>query len=200
MKRFFLNLSKFFLNLIIVLGAIISLANIILQLLPADITQPILDWLNTSIETILPCGIATTITTIVLAIAKYANTALKVSISNSEYKQELQRKRLEQSYNERLELAEQRDLAIVELINKNSELIKKLIEQNKYITDYEQIVALKNISSSIIPDEYKDRFREWLKSIQTKPENALKIESIIETQEENQENITEENVQERELL
>lgn len=200
MKRFFLNLSKFFLNLIIVLGAIISLANIILQLLPADITQPILDWLNTSIETILPCGIATTITTIVLAIAKYANTALKVSISNSEYKQELQRKRLEQSYNERLELAEQRDLAIVELINKNSELIKKLIEQNKYITDYEQIVALKNIASSIIPDEYKNRFREWLKAIQTKPENALTIEPIIETQEENQENITEENVQERELL
>jgi hypothetical protein len=86
-------------------------------------------------------------------------------LNKSEFKQELQRKQLQESYNERLDIAEQRDMAIVEVINKNSELLKVIIEQNKYITEYEKLVALKNISSSIIPAEYKAKFKAWTDSL-----------------------------------
>ena len=198
MKNFILKLLRFLLNFIIVVGAIISVGNLVLQLLPADISQPVLDWLNTSLETILPCGIATTVTTVVLAVAKYSNTALQVTLKNSERVQELQRKQLEESYNERLVLAEQRDLAIVELINENTNLIRTIVKQNRTITDYEKIVAAKNIASSIIPEELKEKFRSWL----NENSDNQNIESVkIEVIKSETPKIEEESsVEERELL
>jgi len=199
MKNFVLKVLRFLLNFIIVIGAVVSVGNLVLQLLPADISQPVLDWLDTSLETILPCGIATTITTVVLAIAKYSNTALQVTLKNSERKQELQRKQLEESYNERIALAEERDLAIIDLINENTRLIRTIIKQNGIITDYEKIVAVKNIASTIIPDELKDKFRAWLSEYEEKTQD---IESTkIEIVEVNDPAVVEEvSVEERELL
>lgn len=162
MKNFILKLSQFLLNLIIVVGAVVSIFNLVMQLLPAYISQPVMAWLNTNLETILPYGIASTVTSIVLAIAKYSNTALKVTLKNSERVQELKLKQFEESYNERLALAEQRDLAIVEVINKNRQLLESIFKQNTNITEYEKLVAAKNIASSIIPDEYKEKFKEWI--------------------------------------
>lgn len=180
MKNFVLKVLRFLLNFIIVIGAVVSVGNLVLQFLPADVSQPVLDWLNTSLDTILPCGIATTITTVVLAIAKYSNTALQVTLKNSERKQELQRKQLEESYNERIALAEERDLAIIDLINENTRLIRTIIKQNGIITDYEKIVAAKNIASTIIPDELKDKFRAWLSEYKEKTQDIepIKIEVV----------------------
>ena len=181
MKRFILKSVNVFLNIIIIFGVLISLFSLILQLLPSELSQPVLDWLNTNLETILPCGIATTITTVVFAVAKYSNTAINLALKNSEHLQSLQRKQLEDSYNERLDIAEQRDLSIVELINYNCELLKKVIEQNEHISDYERIVASKNISSSIIPDEFKDRFKDWLehKEVEESAEAQIEVVNVV---------------------
>lgn len=165
MRNFLIKLSKFFLNLIIVLGVIISIANFVLQLLPQDISQPVLNWLNTSLEILLPYGISSLITSVVLAVAKYSNVALKVALKDSDRKQELQRKQLEESYNHQLEMSEKRDLAIVELINHNTQVLKDISEQNKYIIEYDKILAQKNISSSIIPERYKILFKNWSKKL-----------------------------------
>lgn len=165
MKKLILDISNFILNIVLVIGAIVSICSILVQVLPADVVEPILAWFNTRIDLVLPAGITTMVTTIALACAKYFTTMINLMLNKSEFKQELQRKQLQASYNERLDIAEQRDMALVELINKNSELLKVIIEQNKYITEYEKLVALKNISSSIIPAEYKAKFKEWVDNL-----------------------------------
>lgn len=165
MKKFLLDISNFILNIVLVVGAVVSVGSILVQVLPADIVEPILAWFNTRLDLVLPAGITTMITTIVLGCAKYFTTMINLMLNKSEFKQELQRKQLQASYNERLDLAEQRDLALVDVVNKNSELLKVIIEQNKYITEYEKLVALKNISSTIIPEEYRVKFKEWIDSL-----------------------------------
>lgn len=182
MKKFILDISNFVLNIILVVGAIVSIGSILVQVLPADIVEPILAWFNTRIDLVIPAGITTMITTIVLGCAKYFTTMINLMLNKSEFKQELQRKQLQASYNERLDVAEQRDMALVELINKNSELLKVIIEQNKYITEYEKLVALKNISSSIIPAEYKSKFKAWLDSldIENTTVSSLSAEEVVD--------------------
>lgn len=165
MRKLILDISNFILNIVLVVGAIVSIGSILVQVLPADIVEPILAWFNTRIDLVLPAGITTMITTIVLGCAKYFTTMINLMLNKSEYKQELQRRQLQASYNERLDIAEQRDMALVDVVNRNSELLKVIIEQNKYITEYEKLVALKNISSSIIPAEYKAKFKEWIDSL-----------------------------------
>lgn len=162
MKNFMLKLFRFLLNLIIVIGAIVFVGNFVLQLLPADVSGPVLDWFNTNLETLLPYGISSAITTVVLAFAKYFNTFLQVMLKDSEKKQELQRQQLEKSYNERISVAEERDLAIVESVNRAISLLVDISEQNKYIIWYDKIIALKNIANSIIPDKYKQLFKNWV--------------------------------------
>jgi hypothetical protein len=183
MRKLILDISNFILNIVLVVGAVVSIGSILVQVLPADIVEPILAWFNTRIDLVLPAGITTMITTIVLGCAKYFTTMINLMLNKSEFKQDLQRKQLQASYNERLDVAEQRDMAIVELINKQSELLKVIIEQNKYITEYEKLVALKNISSSIIPAEYKAKFKAWVEGLDVENTTvpSLSAEEVVAT-------------------
>ena len=174
MKRVIYRFLNFITNLVITVGVIVSLGTIVLQSIPAELSTAFYEFLNTNIETVIPASITTAVTTIVLGIAKYSHTAIKLLLKDSEFKQELQRKRLEREYNERLDIAEQRDFAIVEKLNQINELLNFIRNQNIEISKYNQIVAEKNLASSIIPQKFKDDIKAW------KEQNVVeKIEPII---------------------
>lgn len=161
MKRAIYRFLNFITNLVITVGVIVSLGTIVLQFIPAEWSTAVYAFLNTNIEAVIPASITTAITTVVLGVAKYAHTAIKLLLKDSEFKQELQRKRLEREYHERLDIAEQRDFAIVEKLNQVNELLNFIKNQNIEISKYNQIVAEKNLASSIIPQKFKDDIRAW---------------------------------------
>lgn len=182
MKRAFYRFLNFIINTVIVVGIIVSLFTIVLQFIPQEWTEAIYGFFNTNIETVLPASITTAITTIVLSIAKYSHTAIKLLLKDSEYKQELQRARLEREYNERIDLAEQRDFAIVEKLNQLNHLLNIINLQNKEISKYNQIVAEKNLASAIIPQKFKDDILEWKNTEVVDEIEPITIEEIAEAE------------------
>lgn len=182
MKRAIYRFLNFITNTIIVVGVIVSLFTIVLQFIPQEWTEAIYGFFSTNIETVLPASITTAIATIVLSVAKYSHTAIKLLLKDSEYKQELQRARLEREYNERIDLAEQRDFAIVEKLNQLNQLLNIINLQNKEISKYNQIVAEKNLASAIIPQKFKDDILEW-KNIEVVDKiEPITIEEIAEAE------------------
>jgi len=180
MKRAIYRFLNFITNTIITVGIIVSLFTIILQFIPQEWTNAVYSFLNTNIETIVPASITTAITTILLGISKYAHTAIKLLLKDSEFKQELQRQRLEREYNERLDIAEQRDFAIVEKLNQVNELLNIINSQNAEISKYNQIVAEKNLASSIIPQKFKDDIKAWKEKEVVEKIEPITIEEIKE--------------------
>ena len=182
MKRAFYRFLNFITNLVITIGVIVSLGTIVLQFIPQEWTEAIYGFFNTNIETVLPASITTAITTIVLGVAKYSHTAIKLLLKDSEYKQELQRNRLEREHNQRIDLAEQRDFAIVEKLNQLNQLLNIINLQNKEISKYNQIVAEKNLASSIIPQKFKDDILEWKNTDVVDEIEPITIEEIAEAE------------------
>ena len=115
-----------------------------------------------------------------LGVAKYAHTAIKLLLKDSEYSQELQRKKLERDYNERLDIAEQRDFAVVEKLNQVTQLLNIVNSQNAEISKYNQIVAEKNLASSIIPQKFKDDIKAWKEKEVVEKIEPITIEEIKE--------------------
>lgn len=182
MKRAIYRFLNFITNTIIAVGVIVSLFTIVLQFIPQEWAEAVYRFFSTNIEAVLPASITTAITTIVLGVAKYSHTAIKLLLKDSEYKQELQRARLEREYNERIDLAEQRDFAIVDKLNQVNKLLNTINLQNKEISKYNQIVAEKNLASAIIPQKFKDDILAW-KNIEVVDEiEPITIEEIAEAE------------------
>ncbi len=180
MKRIIYRFLNFITNAIITVGVVVSLGTVVLQFVPAEWSTAFYAFFNTNIEAVIPASITTAITTIVLGIAKYSHTAIKLLLKDSEFKQELQRKRLEREYHERLDIAEQRDFAIVEKLNQVNELLNIINSQNKEISKYNQIVAEKNLASSIIPQKFKDDIKAWKEKEVIEKIEPITIEEVKE--------------------
>ena len=180
MKRIIYRFLNFITNAVITVGIIVSLGTVVLQFIPAEWSTAFYAFFSTNIESVIPASITTAITTIVLGFAKYAHTAIKLLLKDSEFKQELQRKKLEREYNERLDIAEQRDFAVVEKLNQVNELLNIINSQNKEISKYNQIVAEKNLASSIIPQKFKDDIKAWQDKEVVEKIEPITIEEIKE--------------------
>lgn len=180
MKRIIYRFLNFITNAVITVGIIVSLGTVVLQFIPAEWSTAFYAFFSTNIEAVIPASITTAITTIVLGFAKYAHTAIKLLLKDSEFKQELQRKKLEREYNERLDIAEQRDFAVVEKLNQVNELLNIINSQNKEISKYNQIVAEKNLASSIIPQKFKDDIKAWQDKEVVEKIEPITIEEIKE--------------------
>lgn len=180
MKRIIYRFLNFITNAVITVGIIVSLGTVVLQFIPAEWSTAFYAFFSTNIEAVIPASITTAITTIVLGFAKYAHTAIKLLLKDSEFKQELQRKKLEREYNERLDIAEQRDFAVVEKLNQVNELLNIINSQNKEISKYNQIVAEKNLASSIIPQKFKDDIKAWKNKEVVEKIEPITIEEIKE--------------------
>lgn len=180
MKRIIYRFLNFMTNLVITIGVVVSLGAIVLQFIPQEWSTAFYAFFSTNIEAVIPASITTAITTVVLVLSKYAHTAIKLLLKDSEFKQELQRKRLEREYNERLDIAEQRDLAVVEKLNQVNELLNTINAQNNEISKYNQIVAEKNLASSIIPQKFKDDIKAWQNEEVVEKIEPITIEEIKE--------------------
>ncbi len=180
MKRIIYRFLNFITNAVITVGIIVSLGTVVLQFIPAEWSTAFYAFFSTNIEAVIPASITTAITTIVLGFAKYAHTAIKLLLKDSEFKQELQRKKLEREYHERLDIAEQRDFAVVEKLNQVNELLNIINSQNKEISKYNQIVAEKNLASSIIPQKFKDDIKAWQDKEVVEKIEPITIEEIKE--------------------
>lgn len=180
MKRAIYRFLNFITNAVITIGVIVSLGTVVLQFIPAEWSNAFYAFFSTNIEAVIPASITTAITTIVLGVAKYAHTAIKLLLKDSEYSQELQRKKLEREYNERLDIAEQRDFAVVEKLNQVNELLNFIKSQNIEIGKYNQIVAEKNLASSIIPQKFKDDIKAWKEKEVVEKIEPITIEEIKE--------------------
>ena len=180
MKRIIYRFLNFITNAVITVGIIVSLGTVVLQFIPAEWSTAFYAFFSTNIEAVIPASITTAITTIVLGFAKYAHTAIKLLLKDSEFKQELQRKKLEREYHERLDIAEQRDFAVVEKLNQVNELLNIINAQNKEISKYNQIVAEKNLASSIIPQKFKDDIKAWQDKEVVEKIEPITIEEIKE--------------------
>ena len=180
MRRALYRFLNFMTNLVITIGVVVSLGAIVLQFIPQEWSTAFYAFFSTNIEAVIPASITTAITTVVLVLSKYAHTAIKLLLKDSEFKQELQRKRLEREYNERLDIAEQRDLAVVEKLNQVNELLNTINAQNNEISKYNQIVAEKNLASSIIPQKFKDDIKAWQNEEVVEKIEPITIEEIKE--------------------
>ena len=96
MKRIIYRFLNFITNAVIT-GVIVSLGTVVLQFIPAEWSTAFYAFFSTNIEAVIPASITTAITTIVLGFAKYAHTAIKLLLKDSEFKQELQRKNLKEN-------------------------------------------------------------------------------------------------------
>lgn len=180
MRRALYRFLNFITNSVITIGIIVSLGAIVLQFIPQEWSTAFYAFLGTNIEAVLPASITTAITTVVLGFAKYGHSAIQLLLRDSDFKAELQRKQLEREYHERLDIAEQRDFAVVEKLNQVNELLNTINAQNKEISKYNQIVAEKNLASSIIPQKFKDDIKAWKNEEVVEKIEPITIEEIKE--------------------
>lgn len=181
MKQTLLKISRFVINFVLVIGILWSLVSFLYGVLPADITTPIIDSLKLNAETIIPSGLSTTLTTIVIVFLKYFTKGLNLQLQDTNLKHDLWKKAIENEINERFVIQEQKDDVVIQ---KQNEAIAENNKTQKLLTvllAFQKANATRNIQSQIVSQEAKEDYEKALTLMEDLPLELLDpIKTIYE--------------------
>lgn len=181
MKQTLLKISRFVINFVLVIGILWSLVSFLYGVLPAEITKPIIDYLKLNAETIIPSGLSTTLTTIVIAFLKYFTKGLNLQLQDTNLKHDLWKKGIENEINERFVIQEQKDDVVIQ---KQNEAIKENNKTQKLLTvllAFQKANATRNLQSQLVSEEAKEDYEKALNLMENLPLELLDpIKTIYE--------------------
>lgn len=181
MKQTLLKISRFVINFVLVIGILWSLVSFLYGVLPAEITKPIIDYLKLNAETIIPSGLSTTLTTIVIVFLKYFTKGLNLQLQDTNLKHDLWKKGIENEINERFVIQEQKDDVVIQ---KQNEAIKENNKTQKLLTvllAFQKANATRNLQSKLVSEEAKEDYEKALNLMENLPLELLDpIKTIYE--------------------
>jgi len=180
MKRFLLKTANVTSYVVIGAGAVYTLSAMLYGMLPADVTQPIITALNTNTSVIVPTSISTAVGVGVLGTAKIMLKSLNEKLHSSNLSLKLWETDVNSKINDRFELQENVNDAVVIRQNEIIEQNKIIIAQNNIKLQFEEIAAIKNEASSLVPDSIKEKYQVARDSLKLLNINYTPITKVIE--------------------
>jgi len=162
------------------LSYIYSTASLLYGILPADITQPVINTLSMNAEAIIPVGISSFITGSAMVGLKVASKFLAQKLNDSNLARQVWETKVLSGINSQLAVYDNLNDKVVAKQNAiiaNQEMIKK---QNNAIITFNTITAQRNIASELIPQEIKALYQEGLNTLKTLDFDVKPINTIFE--------------------
>ena len=180
MKRFLLKTANVASYAVIGAGALYTLSAMLYGMLPADVTQPVVTALNMNADVIVPTGISTGVTAGVIATAKIMLKGLNEKLHQSNLSLKVWETDMNSKISDRFSLQEGlNDL----LVAKQNEILKQneiIIKQNNVRLQFEEVTAVRNINSNLIPQTIKDSYQVARDSLNTLDINYTPITKVVE--------------------
>lgn len=180
MKRTLLKLGNIATYGIIGSTAVYSVVALLYGVLPQDATQPVIDALNMNSQAIIPVGISSTVTAVTLAVGKIFGRTINEKLHQSNLSLRLWETDVNKKINDRFNLQNELNDVVVKKVN---ETIKKqdiIIEQQNALLKFNEITAIRNIASPIIPEAVKDEYKLALQGLSVLDTNYTPITKVVE--------------------
>ena len=179
MKKFLLKFGNIASWTIVGATGLYSLAALLYGVLPAEATDPIVTLFNTNVDVIIPTGINTAVTGVVLATAKMLSKSLNLKLKDSTLTHELWRSTTETKIAQRQILNEEVNSLTV---SKQNEIIaqnEKIIKNQNALVDLGIAQANRNIKSGLVPQSIKDMYQTTLDNLSAMEFNVSPITKVV---------------------
>lgn len=182
MKRTLLKVGNISYYVIIGATSIYTITALLYGVLPADVTQPILDTLNANTAAIIPVGASTAITTATMIALRLGGKSMNEALSNSNLTHRLREQDLTMKLNDDIRLQNRaNDLVIA----KQNELLasnKVIQKQNDARILFDVANAQRNLlaSDTIVPPQVKELYKQALDNLKTIDYDIQPITKVIE--------------------
>jgi hypothetical protein len=180
MKRALLKIGNVATYMIMGGTALYSIAALLYGVLPADATQPVIDTLNMNAQAIVPTGISSTVAAVTLAVGKIFGKTVNEKLHQSNLSLKLWETDVLSKINTQFKLQEQLNDVVAEKQNQIIEQNKKLISQQNAILKFNEITAIRNIASPLVPDNVKDEYKVAIGNLTSLKTNYTPITKLIE--------------------
>jgi len=180
MKRALLKIGNVATYTIMGGTALYSIAALLYGVLPADATQPIIDSLNMNSQAIVPVGISSTVAAVTLAVGKIFGKTVNEKLHQSNLSLKLWETDVLSKVNTQFKLQEQLNDVVAEKQNQIIEQNKVLISQQNAILKFNEITAIRNIASPLVPDNVKDEYKVAIGNLTSLKTNYTPITKLIE--------------------
>lgn len=180
MKRALLKIGNIATYTIMGGTALYSIAALLYGVLPQDATQPIIDSLSMNADAIVPVGISSTVTAITLAVGKILGKTLNEKLHQSNLSLKLWETEVNSKINDRFNLQNELNDIVVQKVNETLEQNKILIAQQNALIKFNEITAIRNIASPLVPQGVKDEYKVALGNLTTLDTNYNPITKVVE--------------------
>ena len=180
MKRALLKIGNVATYTIMGGTALYSIAALLYGVLPADATQPVIDSLNMNAQAIVPVGISSTVAAVTLAVGKIFGKTMNEKLHQSNLSLKLWETDVLSKVNTQFKLQEQLNDVVAEKQNQIIEQNKTLISQQNAILKFNEITAIRNIASPLVPDNVKDEYKVAIGNLTSLKTNYTPITKLVE--------------------
>jgi len=180
MKRALLKIGNVATYTIMGGTALYSIAALLYGVLPADATQPIVDTLNMNAQAIVPVGISSTVAAVTLAVGKIFGKTVNEKLHQSNLSLKLWETDVLSKVNTQFKLQEQLNDVVAQKQNQIIEQNKTLISQQNAILKFNEITAIRNIASPLVPDNVKDEYKVAIGNLTSLKTNYTPITKLVE--------------------
>ena len=180
MKRALLKIGNVATYTIMGGTALYSIAALLYGVLPQDATQPIIDTLNMNSQAIVPVGVSSTVAAVTLAVGKIFGKSLNEKLHQSNLSLKLWETDLLSKVNTEFKVQEQLNDIVAEKQNQIIEQNKVLIPQQNAILKFNEITAIRNIASPLVPQNVKDEYKVAIGNLTSLTTNYTPITKLVE--------------------
>ncbi|MFA5720001.1 MAG: hypothetical protein WC939_02945 [Acholeplasmataceae bacterium] len=180
MKRALLKIGNVATYTIMGGTALYSIAALLYGVLPADATQPIVDTLNMNAQAIVPVGISSTVAAVTLAVGKIFGKTVNEKLHQSNLSLKLWETDVLSKVNTQFKLQEQLNDVVAQKQNQIIEQNKTLISQQNAILKFNEITAIRNIASPLVPDTVKEEYKVAIGNLTSLKTNYTPITKLVE--------------------
>jgi hypothetical protein len=180
MKRALLKIGNVATYTIMGGTALYSIAALLYGVLPQDATQPVIDTLSMNADAIVPTGISSTVAAVTLAVGKIFGKTVNEKLHQSNLSLKLWETDVLSKVNTQFKLQEQLNDVVAQKQNQIIEQNKVLISQQNAILKFNEITAIRNIASPLVPDNVKDEYKVAIGNLTSLKTNYTPITKLIE--------------------
>jgi hypothetical protein len=131
-------------------------------------------------QAIVPTGISSTVAAVTLAVGKIFGKTVNEKLHQSNLSLKLWETDVLSKINTQFKLQEQLNDVVAEKQNQIIEQNKKLISQQNAILKFNEITAIRNIASPLVPDNVKDEYKVAIGNLTSLKTNYTPITKLIE--------------------
>jgi hypothetical protein len=180
MKRALLKIGNIATYGIIGSTAIYSVAALLYGVLPQDMTQPVIDTLNMNAQAIVPTGISTTVAAVTLAVGKIFGKTLNEKLHQSNLALRIWETDVNSKINDKFILQNELNDVVVNRVNETIQKQDIIIKQQNALLKFNEITAIRNIASPLVPEAVKDEYKLALDNLGALDTDYKPITKIVE--------------------